>query len=71
MRELPVQPGDMIDGRFRVERLLGQGNMGAVFVARHVLLDQPLIPHSSGTSASWVEGSTGCSACRRSDPAGS
>ena len=41
MKDLPVQLGDVIDDKFRVERLLGQGNMGAVFVAQHVLLDQP------------------------------
>jgi serine/threonine-protein kinase len=31
---VPVNPGDVIDGSYIVERLLGQGGMGAVFVAR-------------------------------------
>jgi len=31
-------PGDVVDGKYRLERLLGQGGMGAVFAARHVKL---------------------------------
>jgi serine/threonine-protein kinase len=34
--EMP-KPGDVIAGKYRVERLLGQGGMGAVFSALHTL----------------------------------
>jgi serine/threonine-protein kinase len=30
------QPGEIVDGKYRVDSLLGQGGMGAVFVVRHV-----------------------------------
>ena len=36
------RPGDMIAGKYVVERLLGQGGMGAVFAARHVKLAKPV-----------------------------
>jgi serine/threonine protein kinase len=34
-----VFPGTTISGRFRVERLLGRGAMGSVWLARHLTLD--------------------------------
>ncbi len=35
-----IQPGSMIAGKYRVERLLGQGGMGMVALADHVALSQ-------------------------------
>jgi serine/threonine-protein kinase len=35
-------PGTVIGGKYRVERLLGSGGMGAVVAARHVELQQPV-----------------------------
>lgn len=34
-----IYPGATISGRFRVERLLGRGAMGSVWLARHLTLD--------------------------------
>jgi len=41
VRALP-SPGQVVAGKYRIERLLGQGGMGAVFVAKHELLHQPV-----------------------------
>jgi serine/threonine-protein kinase len=35
-------PGTILAGKFRVERVLGQGNMGLVLLATHLQLDQPV-----------------------------
>ena len=37
---LSVQPGDVLDGKFRVDRILGEGGMGIVVAATHVALGQ-------------------------------
>ena len=29
----PLQPGDVVDGRYRIERVLGAGGMGSLFIA--------------------------------------
>jgi eukaryotic-like serine/threonine-protein kinase len=34
------RPGDLIDNKYRVEKLLGQGGMGAVFAAHHEVLQE-------------------------------
>jgi serine/threonine-protein kinase len=36
----PVQPGEILAGKFQVERVLGAGGMGIVVAARHTQLDQ-------------------------------
>ena len=33
-------PGDVIAGKYRIDRLVGRGGMGAVFAAQHLLLNQ-------------------------------
>lgn len=53
----PVKPGDVVGGKYRVERGLGAGGMGVVVAATHVELGQPvalkfILPeHVSGKGA--------------------
>ncbi|HKE20307.1 MAG TPA: hypothetical protein VKB80_35780, partial [Kofleriaceae bacterium] len=44
MGRLPSVPavGDVVAGKYRVERVLGQGGMGVVVVAEHLTLRQPV-----------------------------
>ena len=37
---VPFSPGDVLGGKFRIERVLGQGGMGVVVQAMHLQLDQ-------------------------------
>src|SRR5689334_9609749 len=46
----PVLPGQMLAGKYRVERILGTGGMGVVVAAKHVELNilvaiKFLLPH--------------------------
>jgi serine/threonine-protein kinase len=36
----PILPGQILAGKYRVERIVGQGGMGVVVEARHVTLDE-------------------------------
>src|SRR5512135_2614651 len=41
----PADPfiGAVVNGKFRVEALIGQGGMGRVYRARHLTLDRPVV----------------------------
>jgi serine/threonine-protein kinase len=50
-KSAPVNEGDILAGKYKVERVLGVGGMGVVVAARHMQLDQKvalkfLLPHS-------------------------
>ena len=38
---MPIEPGDVIAGKYRVERTLGEGGMGVVLLATHLTLGKP------------------------------
>ena len=38
----PTLPGSLFAGKYRVEKILGQGGMGMVLAARHLGLDEPV-----------------------------
>jgi serine/threonine-protein kinase len=55
--QLP-RPGDMIAGKYLLDRLLGQGGMGAVFAARHLKLSKAVAIKIMLADASNPEAST-------------
>jgi serine/threonine-protein kinase len=42
MTASPVHEGEILAGKYRVDRVLGEGGMGVVVAARHLSLDEPV-----------------------------
>jgi len=44
-QDAPVDPwiGQVVNGKFRIEALVGQGGMGRVYRAKHLTLDRPVV----------------------------
>ncbi len=38
----PISPGSLIDGRYRVDELIGEGGFGRVFRGMHLILEAPI-----------------------------
>ena len=56
-RTAPVlAPGDVIAGKFRLERVIGRGGMGSVWAARHVQLEMPVALKFIEAEGSAVDG---------------
>jgi serine/threonine protein kinase len=51
---MPVEVGDLIDGKYRVERVLGEGGMGVVVAARHEHLGEQFALKILGENADPV-----------------
>ncbi|MGH7435353.1 MAG: serine/threonine protein kinase, partial [Polyangiaceae bacterium] len=53
------RPGSIIDGKYLVERVLGDGGMGVVVAAKHLVLDQHVaikfLAHEARRKAEAVE----------------
>jgi serine/threonine-protein kinase len=58
MPERALGPGDVVAGKYRIERILGEGGMGYVLGARNITLDEPvaikILKHDAVTSGDAV-----------------
>jgi serine/threonine-protein kinase len=50
-----VRVGEVLAGRFRIERVLGEGGMGIVLLAHHLHLDQPVAIKLLSARMDWSE----------------
>src|SRR6202047_3080872 len=50
--------GNVLDGQYQIEAMLGKGGMGAVFLARHILLGDrvaiKILPPEMRNNAEWL-----------------
>ena len=42
VRDVDLEPGHIIDGKYELERKLAKGGMGSIWVARHLKLNEPV-----------------------------